>query len=571
MRNLHRAAIALVVLSPAALVPACGSSSNNGGPGQDGGAPTVDGSSPTSDGSISIGDGAPGTDAPAADAGPGDDGGVFGANCPAVDAAGFVEGPHGPLPTMAYQGGGILAAPQVITFTWPTTRGVSTLTSFGESITTTPWFAAVTKDYCIHDGGTCITPGAPGIAVAITTAAAPLYVDTMGMGPTGGGVDLEAFINQQIAAAVAAKTIPAPGPNSLYAFYFPTTSTISMGDPDAGGGESCSAFGGYHNSMLYTDGKTQIAYAIMPDCDSGDPAADLEGVTVAASHEILEATTDPYVNGAGGWYLDQWFGADAGPTVPQIRNAPWANSYQFGEVGDNCESLVFQNWPLDSGVQVQRIWSPVAAAAGHNPCIPVPAGETYYNTSTDKVLYVADVGSTFTVDVSAFSDVARPSWRLDGIDVTATQQTDAQGNPMAYLQLEFVGGADGGDGVTHFLCANNKTTAQVKVTLLADPAKDSSLTNGEGWPEADGMIVSQDVVAAFDVPLPDGGTKKEIPYQTWPFAVVTPAIAASIGITDAGVVDARKLGALRASKPHAQPARHSAAMSARAQRLGFTR
>jgi hypothetical protein len=571
MRKLYRSLIVLAVLSPAAVVPACSGSSNNGPPGStgpDGSTPVMDGGSqPTADGSKgNNGDSATPTDAGhVSDTGPTtmNDSGVFGASCPPVDPTGFAEGPHGPLPTVVYQGGAVLTAPQIITFTFPTTRGISTLQSFGQTVTASPWFAEVMKDYCVADGGPCIGAGAAGVSVAISTAAAPLYIDMMGQGTATGGVDLDSFINQQIAAAVAAKTIPAPGPNSLYAFYFPTTSTITMGEPDAGGGASCSAFGGYHSNITYTDGTTQIVYAIMPDCDSGDPVADLQNVTVAASHEIAEAATDPHVGtNEIGWYLDQAFVLDAGVTVPQLRNEPWANADSFGEVGDNCESLLFQTWPLDSGVQVQRIWSPSAASAGHNPCVPVPAGESYYNTSTDKVLYVADVGTSFTVDVTGFSDVSRPSWRLDGFDVTATQQQDGQGNPLPYLKLEFVNEPDAGDGVAHFLCMNNKTQAQLKVTLLADPAQDPSLNptlgGSQTWPEADGIIYSADVANAFPQPLPDGGTSYQFPYQPWPFAVVTPAIAKSIGVGDGGVVDARHLGAIRAGMGHhAQPPRHA--------------
>jgi hypothetical protein len=556
MRSSLRLIAAAALALPALLIPACGSSSNGTSPGGDGGAPGTDASvPPTSDATVgpsadgSAGDGG-GT---SGDTGSGsnEDAGILGANCPAVDAAGFAEAPHGPLPTVVYSGGGILEAPQVISFTFSTTPGIPTIQAFGQTITQTEWFAAVSKDYCINDGGTCITKGDVGVSVDMDAAAAPLYVETFQQGSAGTGVDLDTFVNDQIGAAVAAHLIPAPGPNSLYAFYFPPSSIISFGPPQAGGAnESCNAFGGYHNNITYTDGTTQIVYAIMPDCPSGDPALDLQFVTLAASHEIMEATTDPY-NGSG-WYLDQAFNPDAGPTTAQIRNEPWANQDSFGEIGDNCESLVLDFWYLDAGEQVQRIWSPSAAAAGHNPCIPVPAGESYYNASTDKVLYVAEVGSSFMVDVSAFADMPRPSWRLDALDGTPTGATNDAGGPLQYLSFDFVGGVDAGDGVAHLLCVNNKTAGQVKVTLLADPATDSTLQ--EEWPEADGVIYSVDVADTVNFPLPDGGVYSTQAYQEWPFAVITPAIAASIGVTDGGVEDMRKLAALRAAhRVNAEP------------------
>jgi hypothetical protein len=398
--------------------------------------------------------------------------------------------------------------------------------------------------------------GTPGLPVDIAGNADATYVDTFGMGggtdggtDAGlGGTDLNQFMNNQIAAAVAAHTIPAPDANTLYAFYFPPTTTIQAFGP------SCYGWGAYHSAQMYTDGTTPIVYAIMPDCSSGDPAMDLEGVTISSSHEIAEAVTDPNSNGIPAWYLDLSPYPDGGTTQAEYRNDPWTG-LQFAEVGDNCESIPASNWILDGGTVVQRIWSKSAATAGHNPCVPVPAGEAYYNASTDKVLYVASVGDTFTVDVSAFSDTARSSWRLDAIDGTPTQMTDADGGaPLPYLKLEFVGGVTGSDGVNSLVCVNNGTTGQLKVTLLADPAADMSLQQQQQWPEADGVIYSADVAAATTIPLPDGGSYLTFPYQFWPFAVITPATAAQIGVTASGITDAVRLKALRAAH-HAQKPR----------------
>src|ERR1700722_7442529 len=168
----------LAVDSPALVVPACGSSNPGTGTGPVDASSPSDGSSPTVDSSIPVTtDSGPITDAAVDTAAPTDASGILGDNCPAFDGGPFVEGPHGPLPTVVYSGGGILEAPQIITFTFPTTPGVPTLEAFGQTITSTQWFADVTKDYCINDGGTCIKPGAPGVPVEMTVAAAPIYVD----------------------------------------------------------------------------------------------------------------------------------------------------------------------------------------------------------------------------------------------------------------------------------------------------------------------------------------------------------------------------------------------------------
>ena len=550
---LHRRISLLALLLSPAVAPAfaCGSS-NSGNPAGAGDSGSSSDVSVEDSGSTDTGSpqdtGAPtdsGTEAAS-------DGGILGANCPAVDAGTFVQATHSPLPTMANFGGPVLPAPQIVTFTFSNTANAAALQAFGATITQTPWFTDVTRDYCIHDGGTCITAGPTGLSVDITTAAAASYTDTFGQGDAG-AADLEQFINQQISAAVAASAIPAPGPSSLYVFYFPSTTSIVSDGAGMNGGTSCSSFSGYHSNMTYTDGTTPIVYAIIPDCAGSRPTRELSSMTTAASHEIAEATTDPHVNTEPTWYLDQPIGiTDAAISVPQFRNDPWATTFTYGEVGDNCERLPARTWTLDAGPPggdagyiVQRIWSMSAAAAGHNPCVPVPAGETYYNASTDKAIYVANVGDTFTVDVTAFSEVARPSWRLDALDYTPTQMTDSSGNAKQYLKLEFVGGVTGSDGVSSLLCVNNGSTGQVKVTLLADPAADSSLSGYE-WPEADGTILSADVANATTRTTADGGVRVSFPYQLWPFAVITPATATSLGVTSAGIQE-RTLATLRAA------------------------
>jgi hypothetical protein len=76
--------------------------------------------------------------------------------------------------------------------------------------------------------------------------------------------------------------------------------------------------------------------------------------TVAGSHEIAEATSDPRLNA---FYLtsnDAWSGTQ---------------SLAGGENGDMCENVA-NNTYNESGWSVQRIWSNKAAAASQQPCQP---------------------------------------------------------------------------------------------------------------------------------------------------------------------------------------------------------
>ncbi len=456
--------------------------------------------------------------------------------CATPSATGFVTAPHGPLPPTVYGGGGILAAPKVVTVTFSDTANPAKLAAFGQTITQTPYFAEISKDYCIDDGGTCIQGTTPGIAIALDAGSAGAWVDNSFNGPTDppsdAGVDfvpyLLSLVDQTNPGGLAAAD-----PNAIYTFYFSQNTTFYMGDPNLGGAPGCQSFGGYHYAAasLPDGGGTPITYAIIVDCGGG-----IDELTVAASHEIIEATTDPY-DGTG-WYLDQGQNdEDASvPPASAIRDQGWADTDSFGEIGDNCEGLIDSSWTLDGGTVVQRIWSRSAAAAGQNPCVPVPAGETYYNVTPDKAVYVAEVGSSFTVDVTGFSPTPRAGWAVQAIDGTPNQLFDG-GTAAPMLDVEFVGGSPGGNvapGGSQISCINNGTSAQLKVTLLSDPAADPALNNDyvqPFWQQAEGLLVSLDTTGA---PQMFGGSTY-YPYQVFPFAVVTPATAASIGLTSSGL------------------------------------
>lgn len=537
MRLLLPILLASSSLSLMGLAAACGSStSSNNSPSSTSDASPSDASPESGSGSSSGGqsDGSSPHDAGTSDAG---DGGA----CPAV-TGNFSPAAHGPLPTMAYYGGPVLPSPLVVTFTFQDTPNATALDSFGASVASTSWFTEVTKDYCIPDGGTCISAGPPGKAVPIAANADATYVDSNGLGGDAGatgGTDLNQFVNQQIAAAVTAGTIPAPDGNAVYMFYFPPTTTITGNLV----GTSCSNYGAYHDNQIYGDGTTTIAYAIVPDCASGS-ANELNSVTVAASHELIEATTDPTPSSTTpAWYMDVSSYPEGGTTQAEYRNDPWLTQ-SYGEVGDNCESVHSRTLSLmgDAGPFVQRIWSTSAAAGGHDPCVPVPAAlGPYFNASTDKAIYVANVGDTFTVDVSPFSDAQRASWQLDALDYTPGQYAGMN----HYLKFEFVGGALRSDGVAAMTCVNNGAQVQLRVTLLADPASDTSLQlPSEEWPEAVGAVSSVD--ESQTVPVVPG---RQVNSHFWVFAVVTPATAAMIGVPSGGISDMVRLRH-RARAPH---------------------
>jgi hypothetical protein len=164
--------------------------------------------------------------------------------------------------------------------------------------------------------------------------------------------------------------------------------------------------GGWHDSIVVNG--TQCPYAVIPSCASL-PSAGLSGVdavTAPASHEWIEAVTDPY-----GARQPAYASVDA-------ADMAWV-SVLGNEIGDLCShSPSAFTRPTGLSELVQRTWSNAAAAASQDPCVPTTAGEVYFNSAgvmTDTVTVSAlgqrvatrgvtiPVGQTRTIEVDLFS------------------------------------------------------------------------------------------------------------------------------------------------------------------------
>lgn len=310
--------------------------------------------------------------------------------------------PHTAMPKVDYNGGRILANPKIVTVTWASDDAtmVSRVQEFDDIITTTPWWNAVSSEYCQQPGNApCIGQGTSGGHVVISDAPDPSYTDSAGGGPSS----LQDFIKAHASATDAgAADFPAPDDNTLYVLYFPPGVTITL-DGDA----SCNSFGAYHNTLALPNANNvaiNVAYAIIPRCGTKEATT-----TVSASHEIAEAATDPDIGvGILSYYM---------------MNQTWAPA--GGEVGDLCEGGGSSN-TQESGFTVQRIWSAKSAAAGNDPCLPIPTGEVYFNAApVQQKIVLSKAGATATVNIDAFSDGPLPPWTLSATDFAAFQQGTA--------------------------------------------------------------------------------------------------------------------------------------------------
>jgi hypothetical protein len=311
-------------------------------------------------------------------AAPSGDGGDAGTEAAVVEAA-VDAGPdihqdpnvypakHQPIPLIDYNGGPILEHIRVVTVTFTGDSRRDSLRAFDHFITSSGWWKGTAEGYCV-DGGLCVGDGTsaaddagPWIPDGSTDDAGDGYLDVelpFDFPTTGDGgfatIDDSAF-GPWLGMHIAHGDLPQPDDQTVYALYFTNTTTITLQNAT-----SCSGFGAYHMSAAVPGvGIPQVAYAVIPECTFfGESATNVfNSVTLAASHELAEAATDPNPETNTAFYLhsnDAWLGA---------------LSYGGGENGDMCTYLVDPS-VLESGYTVQRIWSNAAAAASKNPCQP---------------------------------------------------------------------------------------------------------------------------------------------------------------------------------------------------------
>ncbi len=401
------------------------------------------------------------------------------------------------LPQVVYQGGPVLAAPAVVTVTFAGDALAGQLASFGQSVASSSWWDAVRVGYCGTGATACVGDGPPGTSIELTTAPAPTYTDSA----VGGPSSLKAWLS----GAIMNGTLPAPAANSpsntVYVVYFPDTTAI-----DFDGIESCAndGFDGYHDWLSVGD--QMVTYIVAMECaalppvfPTVAPTSVLQSATITASHELVEASTDPVPPGTsqtspGGFALDS----------SVLDNWAWIDLTGGGEAADMCVDLfgLNQDQTSDGTFTVQRIWSNAQAASGVDPCNPM-SGEVYFNAAPEKTaFFVVGVGDSVTFDVDAFSDGPVPPWTLSAQDWSDSS--------APYLSFSISGGAstDGGPVIK----VSNGSKVQVTMTLLMDPGE---LPTGE----ADGSIIS----VSGDIDQPTAA-------HFWPVAVMSPADAADAGV-----------------------------------------
>jgi hypothetical protein len=279
-----------------------------------------------------------------------------------------VSGQRPPLPQIPFRGGPLLKKVQLVTVTFGGYAFEQQVQEFGDWVLGSSWLTAVGNDYGVGTGGVHLAKVVLADAPATTLSR----------------LDVE----QLLASGIFDGTLPAPTDGILYMVYFPPSVTLTLEST----ARSCQDFAGYH-AEAKTQAGVSFPFAAVPTCFGTGGVGDQEAIEAVASHELIEAMTDPFPDTAPGYLISD-------------STSPW---FIEPEVADLCTTLLLE----DSGHRVQRIWSNSAAAAGQQPCIPATSGVAYFNTSTSGVIATVMPGAATTLELVGYATAPVADWSLD--------------------------------------------------------------------------------------------------------------------------------------------------------------
>jgi hypothetical protein len=210
--------------------------------------------------------------------------------------------------------------------------------------------------------------------------------------------------------------VPDASPGTVYVLWYPETTRITLK-----GATSCDTFIGYHLGWQLADG-TPFSYVALPRCPRDAGGSAISELTIPASHEIVEACTDPR--------------PDTQPAYQSTDPNHAAIAFALGtEVGDLCElgrSATFQ--PVGFPWNLQRIWSNSEAWLGNAPCVPAASPNCHYaaplaaDTMMTSVLTGSPaqvaaihvpVGGTATVGIRLVANYAAGTLVVQAVDWNA--------------------------------------------------------------------------------------------------------------------------------------------------------
>jgi hypothetical protein len=350
--------------------------------------------------------------------------------------------PHPAAPQVVNGGGPVLTAPNVVPVFFANDSLEPSLESFMTELAASTFWSEATQEYGVG---------------ALTIAPSIVVTDTP---PTNiSDAQIQTWLANYLDGTHA--DWPAPTLENIYTIFYPSQTVISS----QGLGTSCVNFGGYHYDI--PNGQTSgIVYAVMPRCATFGNLKGIDGTTDGLSHELVEASTDPL--GTAYAYAD-------------LDHMVW-NVAPLGEVGDMCAYEEQSSERLVGSYIVQRPWSNLSAAAGHDPCVPVLSTPyfnaapvlndvvnlDYYGQEVSTKGIEIPLNASKTIDVDLFSDAPTSQWSVQAVDSTygTNQPTELQfswdaqyGNNGDILHLTITRVADGSIGGSEFYLYSERTAS----------------------------------------------------------------------------------------------------------------
>ena len=297
-------------------------------------------------------------------------------------------GAHEPMPVIPNQGGPTLSPLQLVTITFSADPNSAKDGDFGDFVVGSTWLKTVGADYGVQSA-THVKK------VVLPEAAGTTVKDTQ--------------IQALIASKIQDGTLPS-GNQVLYLIYYPPGTVVQsvFGDADTCVSVGNAAIGGYH--WEGQNGAAPFPYAVVPTCQN-ESLADIQA---SASHELMEAATDPFPSTKPAWVLTD-------PTNP------W--SALDGEVADFCELLT----TTEGGYSLQQVWSNSAAKANdRDPCVPSPSTPFYNATATPGTVQMVAAGQSFTFEIKGWSSAPVAPWMIsaDAISSPLADGTSFDPKPM---------------------------------------------------------------------------------------------------------------------------------------------
>jgi hypothetical protein len=279
------------------------------------------------------------------------------------------------FPLLGMHTGAVLKPMTLVTVVAQNDALAGELATFGDHLVSSAWWQAAAQPF---DVGAATSVHATGPAITSDQTQDQMI----------------AYLQSVIAAGA-----PAPNGATCYLLYLPDGIHISGPLP----------FGSYHAPFPSPAGTIGDGWAVVSRAKPyGGGETRLQQLTRDASHEVIEAATDPTWNS---WSLDP------------VPSSPWSGSvwqvFQIPgpiETADLCEGsrLVEAN-----GDEYQRYFSNQAAARGGDPCVP-PQAETYYNVTANQDWYPIAAGQTIEVPMTGWSAASTPDWLTLAVVVGAT-------------------------------------------------------------------------------------------------------------------------------------------------------